>query len=227
PFQPVRQVELRHPASPADLKPLVEIELIGFQHHRSSCQDEEIDELLDEGVPIAFLQRVVELVVPTVEQDRDADQRELSPDQGGEQQATRPAVLGPEERSGKPPDRGYGRDEAGHGDLRWCSWVGAGAGGSAHATLTPTLARRLRSIVPLCPCPWAGMGRNGVPANRFRLDSGNDIVHARAEPRMGTVGTRFNLADTPGPPLRMTPRGTRYHNGARGRNSPSPASSLP
>jgi hypothetical protein len=105
-FQPVREIALRHPAPPADLQPLVQIELIDLENHRRPCEEAEIQELIHEGIPVPLLQRVVESVVPGVEQDRDADQAQLARDDGGEENAAGPAILGPEIRDGKPRDRG-------------------------------------------------------------------------------------------------------------------------
>src|SRR5262245_62842481 len=105
-FQPMREIALRAPPPPRILKPLVQIELIALENDGSAREDAEVQELLDEDVPVALPQRGVEPVVPSVEQHRDADQAELDRDDRGEQDAAGPAVLGVEVRDGEPRDRG-------------------------------------------------------------------------------------------------------------------------
>ena len=103
-LQPVRKIMLGHPAPPADLEPLVEIELIHFEDYRGPRQYAEVNELADEGIPISLLQGVVELIIPAVEQDCDDDKAELGRDQPRKQSASRPAVLRTKKRNRKPPD---------------------------------------------------------------------------------------------------------------------------
>ena len=78
--QPMIEVVLRHPAPPPDLQPLIEIELVDREHDIDRCQHAEKAELVDERVPIALLQRVIEAVVPLVEHDVDGHDRELDGD---------------------------------------------------------------------------------------------------------------------------------------------------
>ena len=94
---------------------MIEIELIDREHDVDGGEHAEEQQLADEGVPVAVLQRVVEAVVPLVDQHVDADERQLDRDHGGEQDASRPAVLGTEIGNGEPPDGGERRDEACHG----------------------------------------------------------------------------------------------------------------
>ena len=70
-MQPVAEILRGHPAPPADLQPLIEIELVDRQHDEDGGKDAEIDDLGDEVVPVSFLQRVVEAAVPLIEQDVD------------------------------------------------------------------------------------------------------------------------------------------------------------
>ena len=69
----------------------------------------EEQELADEGIPVPLLQRIVEAVVPLIEQDVDADDRKLDRDHGDEQHPAAPAVLGAEIGDGEPPDGGERR----------------------------------------------------------------------------------------------------------------------
>ncbi len=116
--QPAVQVLPRHPAPPADLQPLVQIELVDLQHGGAGREETPVDQLVDEDVPVPALQRVVEAVLPVGEQHRDADQAQFHRDDRGQQQASGPAVLGVEIRGGQPPDRGKRREDGGHGALR-------------------------------------------------------------------------------------------------------------
>ena len=83
--QPFTEVVRGHPAPPADLKPLIEIEIVDAERDVDCCQNGEDAELPDEGVPVLLLERVVEAVVPLVDEDIDRDQRELDHDQGRQQ----------------------------------------------------------------------------------------------------------------------------------------------
>ena len=110
--EPVVEILPRHPAPPADLQPLIEIELIDREHDEGRRQRAEEQELADERVPVALLQRIVEAGVPLIDQDGDADDRQLDRDHGAEQDAAGPAVLGEEIGTGEPPDDGERREEA-------------------------------------------------------------------------------------------------------------------
>src|SRR5262249_46725563 len=110
--KPTIEVMLRHPAPPPNLQPLIEIELVNCEHDIDRRQDAEKAEFGDERVPIAFLQRIVEAVVPLIEHDVDGHDRELDGDHRTEQSAAGPAVFGKEVRTSKPPDDGERRKEA-------------------------------------------------------------------------------------------------------------------
>src|SRR5262249_2027867 len=83
-------------------------------------QHTEEQQLRDESVPIALLQRVVKTVVPLIEHDVDGHNREFDGYYGGEENAAGPAVLGEEIWAGKPEDDGERRSEACHGFLLVC-----------------------------------------------------------------------------------------------------------
>ena len=117
PVQPMAQVLLRHPAPPADLEPLVEIELIDRDHDEHRDEHAEKQQLADERIPVLVLQCIVEAGIPLVDHHVDGDDRQLDADHGGQQQPPRQAVLGAEIGRGKPPDGGKRRGEAGHGIL--------------------------------------------------------------------------------------------------------------
>ena len=59
-------------------------------------QHAEIGELIDEGIPVAVLQRVVERVVPLVDEDGHADHGQFDCDNNEQQDAAGKTVLGPE-----------------------------------------------------------------------------------------------------------------------------------
>ena len=96
---------------------MVQVELVDLQQGGDACEHTEIQELGDEGVPIPILQRIVEPVVPFIEQDRDADQAQLGGDDRRQQNTAGPTVLGPEIGDREAPDGGQQRGETGHGDL--------------------------------------------------------------------------------------------------------------
>ena len=83
----------RQPIPPADLQPLIEIELVDREQNKGRGQHAEITELVDEHVPILVLQRVIEIGVPGIEQNVDADKRQFDGDHRGEQHAADPFVL--------------------------------------------------------------------------------------------------------------------------------------
>ena len=62
--QPVVEIARGQPAPPADLEPLIEIELIDREQDKGGRQHAEIAELIDEGVPVPILQCIIKLVVP-------------------------------------------------------------------------------------------------------------------------------------------------------------------
>ncbi len=104
-MQPFAEIFARHPAAPADLEPLVEIELIDRQHGEDCGEHTEHDELADEAVPVVVLQRVVETTAPLVQQHIVGDQRQLDRDDRGKQAAAGPFVFGVEIRRCNAPDR--------------------------------------------------------------------------------------------------------------------------
>ena len=110
--EPMVEVFPCHPAAPADLQPLIEIELIDGEDDVGPRQAAEEQQLPDEVVPIALLQRVVEAVIPLIEHDIDRHDREFDRDHGGKERAPGPAVLGKEIGTGQPEDNGERRDKA-------------------------------------------------------------------------------------------------------------------
>src|SRR5215472_14002128 len=108
-MQPAAEREVGHPAAPADLKPLIEIELIDREPDREESDDGEEERQLEEVVPVLVLQRVVEAVSPGVEHHIDRDLRQLEHDDGGKQAASGQFVLGAEIGDGEPPYDGERR----------------------------------------------------------------------------------------------------------------------
>jgi hypothetical protein len=108
-MQPFTEVVAGHPAPPADLQPLIEIEVVDAERDADRCQDGEDAELPDERVPVLLLERIVEAVVPLVHKDIDRDQRKLDHDQRREQRTAGQPVLGTEIRRGDSPYGGERR----------------------------------------------------------------------------------------------------------------------
>ena len=104
--KPTVEILPRQPAPPADLQPLVQVELIDREHDERRRQRAEEQQLPDEVVPVALLQRVVEPVIPLIEHDVDRHGRQFDGDDCAKQDAAGPAVLGDEIGTGKPPDEG-------------------------------------------------------------------------------------------------------------------------
>ena len=71
--EPALEISLRQPAPPANLQPLLQVELIGSGDDEEHGEDGEHAELVDEHVPVLVLQRRVERVVPGVEADVQID----------------------------------------------------------------------------------------------------------------------------------------------------------
>ena len=112
--QPFAEILRGHPAPPADLQPLIEIELVDRDHDEDGGQDAEIDDFGDEVVPVVFLQRVVEAAVPLVEQDGDRDDGQLNGDHRRQQPAAGPFVFGTEIGGGDAPHGGERRADIVH-----------------------------------------------------------------------------------------------------------------
>ena len=94
--EPAPEIALGQPIAPADLQPLLQIELIDGADDEEGGKQAEHPDLPDEGVPVLVLQRRVEGVVPGVELDVQPDLEQLERDHGREEHAPGPAVLGPE-----------------------------------------------------------------------------------------------------------------------------------
>jgi hypothetical protein len=105
--QPLTQIFSRHPLAPADLEPLIEVELIDRQHDAYGCQHTKDDGFPDKAVPVLLLQGVVETIAPLVEQHAVCDQCQLDRNHRSEQHPAGKFVLGAEIRHGDSP---YGRE---------------------------------------------------------------------------------------------------------------------
>ena len=115
-LHPMIEVARGQPAPPADLQPLIEIELIDREQNEGRRQHAEIAELVDEDVPVSVLQRIVETGIPLVEQHRDGHDRQFDGNHRRQQQAAGPAILRTEIRAGNSPDGGERRENASHGE---------------------------------------------------------------------------------------------------------------
>ncbi len=94
--QPAPEIGLRQPAPPADLQPLLEIELVDRGDDEQHGEHGEHQELVEEGVPVLLLQRRVEGVVPGVEADVQPHLEQLQGDDHGQQPAPPPTVFAAE-----------------------------------------------------------------------------------------------------------------------------------
>ena len=91
--EPAAEIAVGQPAPPPDLQPLLEIELIDGGDDEGGGEHAEHAELVEEGVPVLVLERVVEGVVPGVELDVQPDLEQLERDDRDQQDASRPAVV--------------------------------------------------------------------------------------------------------------------------------------
>ncbi len=112
--QPFAEIMFGQPAPPADLQPLIEVELVDGKSDEARRQHAKDADLPDEHVPIVFLQAGIEAVAPLVQQDVDRDQCEFDRDHGGKQPAARPFVLGTEIGGGDAPHGGERRGDVVH-----------------------------------------------------------------------------------------------------------------
>jgi hypothetical protein len=113
--QPVAEILLRHPLAPADLEPLIEIDLVDREKDIGDGEHAEEQQFVDEGIPIAFLQRVVETNVPLIEQHVDADERQFDDNHGNQQSEAGTSVFGAKIGYGESPDGGERRGKTFHG----------------------------------------------------------------------------------------------------------------
>jgi len=81
---------VRHPSPPADLQPLIQVELIHGDEHEGGADDRKDDQLPPEHRKVLVLERVEKVGVPVVEPDRQADLRQLGPNDDGEKGASDP-----------------------------------------------------------------------------------------------------------------------------------------
>src|SRR5262249_13114474 len=102
------------PAPPADLQPLVQVDLIHAEHDRDGCQRAEHQHLADEAVPVLLLQRIVEAIAPLIEEDVVADERKLDGDHGGEQRSPGEPILRSKIGRSDPPYAREGRANVVH-----------------------------------------------------------------------------------------------------------------
>ena len=89
-MQPFAEIFDGHPFAPADLEPLVEVELVDCKHDGGGRERDEEEDLADEAVPVLLLQRIVEAVAPLVEQHVIADQQKLDGDRPRREGRARP-----------------------------------------------------------------------------------------------------------------------------------------
>ena len=103
--QPALEIAAGHPGPPANLQPLVQVKLIDRQRDIDRGNNREVLQLVDEDVPVAFLQGVVEAAIPLVQQNVDRNRRQFDSDNCCEQYEAGEPVFGAKVRRGNPPDR--------------------------------------------------------------------------------------------------------------------------
>ena len=101
--QPLVHVVPRHPAAPAQIQPLGDVELVHRQHDGGECQNSKYLHLPPEHRRILFLQRVVERVVPPVELHAHVHRGQVQHKDERQQQARAPFFLRTEIRQRQPP----------------------------------------------------------------------------------------------------------------------------
>src|SRR5262245_7004289 len=113
--KPPLQRSRREPAPPADLQPLIEIELINGEHDVDCREDAKVSELIDELVPVLVLQRIIKGVVPRIEKNVNSHDRQFDSDHRGEENSPCPTILGKEIGAGNSPHDAKRREYAFHG----------------------------------------------------------------------------------------------------------------
>ena len=143
--QPALQVVPRHPGAPAHLQQLGQVKLVHRNDDESEGQVGEPPQLGPEYLGVLVLQRVVEQLVPVVEQHRHVDDCQVQANDGSEQQTCFPFFFGCVIRLGQGP---HAAQQQAHRSQfgqrrRWGSGgVGcSGRGGRRHGA---TLKTRLR-----------------------------------------------------------------------------------
>jgi hypothetical protein len=113
-MHPFCEIFAGHPVTPADLQPLVQIELIDLERDQDRGEHAKHQHFADKTVPVLLLQRVVEAGAPQVEQHVVPDHRQFDGDHRGEQAAAGPFVFGTKIRSGDAPHRRERRTDIFH-----------------------------------------------------------------------------------------------------------------
>src|SRR5581483_1021583 len=128
----------------------------------------------------AVLQRVVEIIVPLVDQHRDADDRQLDGDHRGEQGAAGPAIVRAEIGAGDAPHDGEGRNDSAHcGTPPLCARTFRGT------WRTDNLRGSARSASVYCVRPTDASATFAIQ----RAAAAQSALHAarRAEPGLGCL----------------------------------------
>src|SRR3954452_21687887 len=112
--KPSGEVSRRQPSAPADLKPLVQVKLVNRERDVESGQNGKEADLGHECVPVLLLQRVVETVIPLVQEHVYQNQRQFDRNDGRKQQTTGQFVFRTEVASSNPPHGGERRADVGH-----------------------------------------------------------------------------------------------------------------
>ena len=111
--QPALQVLRGHPGAPAHLQQLRQVELVDRDDDEGEGQGGKTPQLLPEHGLVFVLQRVVEHPVPLVQQHQHVHRRQVQHDDGSQQGACLPLLVGLEIRQRQAPDLGSGAFESG------------------------------------------------------------------------------------------------------------------
>jgi hypothetical protein len=60
------EIAAGQPLPPADLQPLIEVELVDRERDKNRGENREITELINEGIPVLILQRIIKAGVPAI-----------------------------------------------------------------------------------------------------------------------------------------------------------------
>ena len=79
-MKPFAEIVRGHPAAPTDLEPLVQVKLIDGKADVECRQNGKDCDLGDETLPVLLLKRIVETIVPLIQQHVDQDQGKFDGD---------------------------------------------------------------------------------------------------------------------------------------------------
>ena len=199
--QPVGEQALGHPGAPADLQPLAEVGSVDGDQDVGDGQDGEAgrvgvvgavaeEEEFLEGDGVLGLDGVEEGTLPGIELDVDGDQDEVHGDDGGEQEAGGPALLGAEVWGGQVPrvaEHGAeaGLDHAASPLMRSRMTPRTSAGGTGRPlrrmSIRPALARAMAACrtAVISDCQRPGSRRRATSLGQMDFAGPRAVVSSR------------------------------------------------